>query len=83
MRQSEAGSARIWPGDLNQALTSPSFPVGPGERVLAGTGLQRWISLVVVRGTTMAVSPPMTWKGLFSRITVTVLPAWMIPAWIF
>jgi hypothetical protein len=46
--------------------------------------LYRWTSLVVVRGTTAAVSPSMTTrKWLFSQITVAVLPAWIIPAWIF
>src|SRR5262249_60483842 len=39
---------------------------------------------MVVRGTTAATSPSMTTrKWLFSQITVAVLPAWIIPAWIF
>ena len=33
---------------------------------------------------TTVVSPPMmTWKWLFSQITMAVLPAWIVPAWIF
>lgn len=39
---------------------------------------------MVVRGTTAAVSPSMTTrKQVFSQITVAILPAWIIPAWIF
>jgi hypothetical protein len=38
----------------------------------------------VVRGTVPMISPSMTSrKLLFSEMTVTILPAWVMPTWIF
>ena len=55
---------------------SPGLAASMGECWLA-LALQRRISLVVVRGTMTAVSPPMmTWEWLFSQSTVAVLINW-------
>src|SRR6266700_22060 len=55
----------------------------PG-RGCAAQALYRWISRVVVRGTTPTTCPSTASRKLWSpAVTVTILPAWIRPTWIF